>query len=446
MGRDGASLGLNYMGPMFTFMNKPDGGGANTKMRRDVVALSAGRQKHTNFADLILAQFRAALLRPANPIPTKNPEAVFNILLRRCPLKVWQSVIGPVSILMVALIQSCSNSVKRIQHQAVNLFRSALQIHTEVAILIHRRFKNSAIGAATGKVTFNPSEITDAVLPIKPHNWFPSFIHVALLLLSHLLCNSIYAANPAFSDFNTTQFGTNGGKISIKSGAVTTNAVNRGILTVASRVVLTNSLASSGSRNWSVEAGPDGSLSLFSLLDDLSSPLLLAKWTADGTTTLYGQLNNGGGGAFTAPVTVGGSVVLTNGVPTRGGVATNLSIAGGSVTTTNLTWNTETLSPSGSTNFVLDLLSPRTALITATADVNWLNSTNRTGSTATERSKKVRILASGANRLVTLHSSWLLVGTTTRTFTVTNGTWLVMALDNSGASETNVFVGATYAQ
>ncbi len=116
------------------------------------------------------------------------------------------------------------------------------------------------------------------------------------------------------------------------------------------------------------------------------------------------------------------------------------------VTTTNLTWNTETLSPSGGTNFVVDLLSPRTALITATADVNFLNSTNRTASTATERNKKVRILASGANRLVTLHSSWLLVGSTTRTFTVTNGTWLVMALDNSGPSETNVFAGATYAQ
>lgn len=252
MGRDGASLGLNYMGPMFTFMNKPDGGGANTKMRRDVVALSAGRQKHTNFADLILAQFRAALLRPANPIPTKNPEAVFNILLRRCPLKVWQSVIGPVSILMVALIQSCSNSVKRIQHQAVNLFRSALQIHTEVAILIHRRFKNSAIGAATGKVTFNPSEITDAVLPIKPHNWFPSFIHVALLLLSHLLCNSIYAANPAFSDFNTAQFGTNGGKISIKSGASITNLsylpLTGGTMTGSILGGATNDLGSAGNR------------------------------------------------------------------------------------------------------------------------------------------------------------------------------------------------------
>jgi len=26
------------------------------------------------------------------------------------------------------------------------------------------------------------------------------------------------------------------------------------------------------------------------------------------------------------------------------------------------------------------------------------------------------------------------------------GTWLVMAMDNAGASETNVFAGATYAQ
>jgi hypothetical protein len=125
---------------------------------------------------------------------------------------------------------------------------------------------------------------------------------------------------------------------------------------------------------------------------------------------------------------------------------TNAEISVIGVTTTNLTWNTETLSPSSSTNFVLDLLSPRTALITATNDVNWLNSTNRTSSTGTERSKKVRILASGADRTVTLHSSWRLVGTTARTITVTNGTWLVMAADGAGPSETNVFVGAVYAQ
>jgi len=126
--------------------------------------------------------------------------------------------------------------------------------------------------------------------------------------------------------------------------------------------------------------------------------------------------------------------------------ATNLSLVGGTVTTTNLTWNTETLAPSGTTNFVLDFLSPRTALITATNDVNWLNSTNRTGSTGTERSKKVRVLASGANRTVTLHANWILIGSTSRTLTVTNGTWAVMALDNAGTSETNVFVGAIYAQ
>lgn len=137
---------------------------------------------------------------------------------------------------------------------------------------------------------------------------------------------------------------------------------------------------------------------------------------------------------------------LAGKVDTLNGGATNLNLAGANVTTTNLTWNTETLSPSSSTNFVLDFLSPRTALITATNDVNWLNSTNRTASTATERNKKVRILASGANRLVTLHSSWLLVGSTTRTMTVTNGTWAVIALDNAGASETNVFTGMIYAQ
>jgi len=161
---------------------------------------------------------------------------------------------------------------------------------------------------------------------------------------------------------------------------------------------------------------------------------------APGTDT-YVLTTHGAGADPTWDVPSGAS-----GIPTLNGGATNLTIAGGNITTTNLTWNTETLSPSSSTNFVLDLLSPRTAFITATNDVNWLNSTNRTASTATERSKKVRILASGANRLVTLHASWMLVGSTTRTFTVTNGTWLVMALDNAGASETNVFAGATYAQ
>lgn len=40
-----------------------------------------------------------------------------------------------------------------------------------------------------------------------------------------LVCVSAWAANPSFSDFNGTQFGTSGNKVSIASGAPITNAV-----------------------------------------------------------------------------------------------------------------------------------------------------------------------------------------------------------------------------
>jgi len=150
------------------------------------------------------------------------------------------------------------------------------------------------------------------------------------------------------------------------------------------------------------------------------------------------------------------SISGTNSGPTFSGTGTNSgTINGGTysgptisagIIASNLTYNTEALSPSGGTNFVVDFLSTRTALITATNDVFILNSTNRTADSTTERGKKLRVLASGGNRLLTLQASWLLAGTTTRTFTITNGTWFVLAVDNSGASETNCFAGGTFVQ
>lgn len=137
--------------------------------------------------------------------------------------------------------------------------------------------------------------------------------------------------------------------------------------------------------------------------------------------------------------------MATNNATFNGGTYSGPIIAAG-IVSSNLTYNVETLSPSGGTNFVLDFLSTRSALIIATNDVFFLNSTNRTADTTTERGKKVRLVASGGNRLLTLQANWPLVGSTTRTFTITNGTSFVLAVDNSGASETNCFAGGTYAQ
>lgn len=245
----------------------------------------------------------------------------------------------------------------------------------------------------------------------------------------------------SFTDFSTNYFG-------IDAGVYPTNLDDSRISATAA--IAKSKISTNGT--WPVADIP--SLPASQITSGTLDTARLGSGTANSTTVLLG--NQAYAQIADAQVASGAAIAqskvanLTSDLATKvdnaNGSATNLSLAGANVTTTNLTWNTETLSPSGSTNFVLDFLAPRTALIIATNDVNWLNSTNRTSSTATERTKKVRILASGANRLVTLHSSWLLVGSTTRTLTVTNGTWAVMALDNAGGSETNVFVGLTYAQ
>jgi hypothetical protein len=51
------------------------------------------------------------------------------------------------------------------------------------------------------------------------------------LLLLALLPLAVRAASPAFTDFDTTQFGTTGNKVAIKSGATTTNLTDKGQVT-----------------------------------------------------------------------------------------------------------------------------------------------------------------------------------------------------------------------
>ena len=61
-----------------------------------------------------------------------------------------------------------------------------------------------------------------------------NFMRYILLLL--VLCWTARAANPSFADFST-QFSTNGNKVSIKSGAVVTNLHDTGTLTANSATV-----------------------------------------------------------------------------------------------------------------------------------------------------------------------------------------------------------------
>lgn len=105
----------------------------------------------------------------------------------------------------------------------------------------------------------------------------------------------------------------------------------------------------------------------------------------------------------------------------------------------------DTLSPSGGTNFVADF-AVGSSLVIATNDVFFTNSTNRVADLASAREKKISILASGANRRVDLQASWLLAGTATRPFTVTNGTWAEVTLRDRGPTETNVVSALVYAQ
>lgn len=170
---------------------------------------------------------------------------------------------------------------------------------------------------------------------------------------------------------------------------------------------------------------------------------LAVLYGGTGTNTLNSGevlIGAGTGSVTTKPISGTGGIVATS-----GSTQTNSTLSGATVTT-NTTFTTETLSPSGGTNFVCDFLSSSVALITATNDVFFLNTTNRVASTANARFKAISILASGANRRIDLQATGLLLGDTSRTITVTNGTWLEIAVKNRGSNETNCVWYARYAQ
>lgn len=55
---------------------------------------------------------------------------------------------------------------------------------------------------------------------------------IKLIFVASLLAASCKAAIPTYGDFNTTQFGTNGGKLSLKSGVPVTNLTASGVFTL----------------------------------------------------------------------------------------------------------------------------------------------------------------------------------------------------------------------
>lgn len=101
---------------------------------------------------------------------------------------------------------------------------------------------------------------------------------------------------------------------------------------------------------------------------------------------------------------------------------------------------------SASTNYAVDFDSGSYGVIVATANVNIQYSTNRVATEyATVKTKQLLIRASGGDRTLTMNSSHKLVGSSA-SGTVTNGTAWLLSFTDYGPSETNVFVGATYAQ
>ncbi len=124
-----------------------------------------------------------------------------------------------------------------------------------------------------------------------------------LLLLLALIPLLARAANPAFQDFNATQFATNGFKVALTNGVIVTNLTGRGSMTLNTSAVLTNVPAGTASAS-----GTAGKVPVF----NSSTSLVDSAFSSTGTNGSLSGVFSANGGAFSNTLTLSGSTVLTN--------------------------------------------------------------------------------------------------------------------------------------
>lgn len=200
-----------------------------------------------------------------------------------------------------------------------------------------------------------------------------------------LMAATLFAANPAFTDFNSNQFGTSGNKVVIKSGTLLTNpVVNSGVIT-GNGAGLTNlnipasSVTNLGTAAYSNSASFQNASAILSNVVSGASNSYVGSFTGNGSgltnlnltnavasgLTLYGVTTNGsvtgsnwvGGFSMWNPNT-GKTVVLTNGsiattsgiTDTQNGVSTVIS--SNAITTGSGTFST------GTTNLGVGFYAP----------------------------------------------------------------------------------------
>ncbi len=123
------------------------------------------------------------------------------------------------------------------------------------------------------------------------------------LLLLLVLPLAVRAANPAFQDFNATQFATNGFKVALTNGVIATNLTGRGSMTLNGTAVLTNVPAGTASAS-----GTAGKVPVF----NTSTSLVDSAFSSTGTNGSLSGVFSANGGAFSNTLTLSGSTVLTN--------------------------------------------------------------------------------------------------------------------------------------
>jgi hypothetical protein len=183
--------------------------------------------------------------------------------------------------------------------------------------------------------------------------------------------------------------------------------------------------------------------------------------TSSGTTTLTGVTTAGTVNASslgTSPLgsanltgshtlpdgTLSTNVPLLNANQTFGGANTftgataQNSVTAENVTTSNYTAQAiGTLAIASTTNAVVDFHNPDVESITLTANLNLIQTTNRTASVSAKH--LLWLYPNGTNRTVTFNSSWHTNGFFSTTITLTNTTVASVVFSCNGSAETNVF-------
>ncbi len=215
-----------------------------------------------------------------------------------------------------------------------------------------------------------------------------------LLFLLALLPMVARAANPAFQDFNATQFATNGFKVALTNGVIATNLTGIGSMTLNTSPVLTNVPSGTASAS-----GTAGRVPVFNTTTSLVN-------SAFSSTSTNGSLSGGfsaDNGVFTNALTLGGTGVVRGGgtagkIPVMTGTnalgdsafsstGTNGSLAG--VFSANGGAFSNTLTLSGST--VLTNVPAGTASASGTANLmaKFTNPTNLGNSSVTDNGTSV---------------------------------------------------------